>query len=334
MKKLLSIWLLISFFSFSGASLSTLKEKTTDVINIIGKGTYTCLLCGYDDAASNTDSIILASYNSVDNAISFLQIPRDTYFNFGGSQNKINQIVPSKVSSGSSLGESLSFLTGSISEALSVNIDGYVGFSISSVENLIDTLGGIDINVPFDVKGQDTEGNTVEIKSGQRHLSGKEAMVLIRHRSSYPLGDLSRIDMQKLFLSSAFSSFVSSMDLDLAVKLLTLRDDGIVFNADLIELLTFAVKNLGRIKKATAKFATLPGVALANKRKLSYYCFNKNATQTILDDLGFIRFGTIDPYAKFLNNDEELFTEAYYSNKIIYTVYSSEDLKNIKFIIH
>ena len=52
------------------------------------------LFFGLDDAAMNTDVICFASFDPENNTIAFVQLPRDTYYNFGGTQNKINQLYP------------------------------------------------------------------------------------------------------------------------------------------------------------------------------------------------------------------------------------------------
>ena len=332
MKKILSLWLIISVFSFSGGSLTTIKNNTEEVINIIGKGTYTCILCGLDDAAGNTDSIIVSSYNSVENCISFIQIPRDSYYDFGTSQNKLNQLVPHYTSLGSSVKEGLVALKDNLSDSLAIDVDCYVAFNTASLENLIDLIGGVNIDVPFDISGNDLQGNTVNISAGMQKLSGKEALVLIRHRSSYPLGDLSRIDMQKLFLCSILNDFFEGLDFNLAMKLLGMKDDGILFNVNLVELLTFTMKNLGRIKNASLKFVTLPGAALFDSRGISYYCVNKIATERLISELKFKTFKGFDANEKFLYNFNSNFRNIYFDDNIKYTIYTNEDIQLMKFI--
>ena len=52
------------------------------------------LVVGCDEAAGNTDVIAVVSYDEDGSRLSFLQIPRDTYYGFGGVQNKLNQLYP------------------------------------------------------------------------------------------------------------------------------------------------------------------------------------------------------------------------------------------------
>ncbi len=331
MKKILSIWLLISIFSISGDTIAKVKSCMADVVNTVGKGSYTCLVYGFDNSSGNTDTIIVLNYNAVENLISFIHVPRDSYFNFGTAQNKINQIVPMRINAGDDKKDGLNTLTKELSESLAIDIDGYTALTEGAVANLIDMIGGVNINVPCDIEGTDIDGNKVEIKMGEQHLSGKECLVLIRHRSSYPLGDLSRIDMQKIFLSAFVKDLFENINASFAIKLFTTKDKGITTNVNIVEFLSFFIKNLGRIKNANVKFATLPGEAVISDSGVSYFGINKKASVTLLSELGFINTGSFDPNFKFLYNTGRL-KEVYFSEKIKHKIYTSEDLNSLRII--
>ncbi len=331
MKKILSIWLLISIFSISGDTIAKVKSCMADVVNTVGKGSYTCLVYGFDSSSGNTDTIIALNYNAVENSISFIHIPRDSYFNFGTAQNKINQIVPTCINAGNDKKDGLNTLTKELSESLGIDIDGYTALTEEAVANLVDMIGGININVPCDIEGTDIDGNKVEIKRGEQHLSGKECLVLIRHRSTYPLGDLSRIDMQKVFLSAFVKDLFENINASLAIKLFTTKDEGITTNVNIVEFLSFFIKNLGRIKNASVKFATLPGEAVISDSGVSYFGINKKASVALLSELGFLRPSGFDPCGKFLY-DSGRFKEIYFSENIKYRIYTSDELKSLRII--
>ena len=332
MKKILSLWLLLSFFTLSGSSLKTLRNNTAEVISIMGKGKYSCLLCGFDNASSNTDTIIIATYDSLNNTITFVHIPRDTYYNFGSCQNKINQISPSIVSKEKSLNDGLATLSSNISNSLAVDIDGFTGFTDVAVANLVDIVGGVNINVPIDITGRDFDGNVIEIKQGKQLLSGREALVLLRHRSSYALGDLTRIDMQKLFLSAFVNDFFDNLDITRALKLLNTKDNGVVSNVNFVELLAFAMKNLGRIKNASVKFATIPGKAIVSSDGISYFLLNKISTVNLLSDLEISNKSDFDSNLRYLFSPDVTYQKIYYSTEIKYKIYSGEELNSLNFI--
>ena len=66
----------------------TLKDCSDD--------NYLYLIAGFDDAAENTDVLFTIGYEKSTNTTKIAQIPRDTYVNFGASQNKINQYFATK----------------------------------------------------------------------------------------------------------------------------------------------------------------------------------------------------------------------------------------------
>ena len=182
MKKIISIGIICAIVFLPGNIFSFLKNSITSIADNISKTNYTFLLCGYDEAAHNTDSIIVANYDRDSECVSFLQIPRDTYYNFSSGYNKINQYVPNMVASGETISDAMQSFTDEISKALGIKIDGYAGYTMEAMANIIDDLGGIDVNLPISVSGIDLNGEKVILNKGKNHLSGNEAIIFVRYR--------------------------------------------------------------------------------------------------------------------------------------------------------
>ena len=113
MKRFISVFLLLvcfcSLFSFSKCAYASASYD---------RDIYSYLAIGHDDASGNTDVLALISYNAHINHISVVRIPRDTYYNSGYYQNKINQIYPSLLSEGKTREEAYEILTDTLSHAL------------------------------------------------------------------------------------------------------------------------------------------------------------------------------------------------------------------------
>ena len=102
------------------------------------KGFYTFLLAGIDAFSNNTDVLMLASLDTENGEIRIVQIPRDTYINktVGGykSLTRVNAIFSAEynnqINEGRSAKTAKTFamqdLQKRLSEALCINIDGYV----------------------------------------------------------------------------------------------------------------------------------------------------------------------------------------------------------------
>ena len=89
--------------------------------------------------------------------------------------------------------------------------DFYVMVQWEAVGQMVDALGGVYFDVPFDMDYDDpTPGQDLHIhlKEGYQKLDGDQAMGLIRWRHNndysvqYPNGDLGRIETQQAFLEA------------------------------------------------------------------------------------------------------------------------------------
>jgi len=166
-------------------------DKATGIINI--------LLLGVDIEGYRTDTIILASYNLDDNKINLLSIPRDTRMYIGKKYQKINaaHAIPQSGSIKGPQGsiEAVTRLTG-------IPINYYVEYSFSAFRNTVDSLGGIDFDVPQNMDYDDpVQDLHIHLKKGFQHLDGDKSEQLVRFRR-YPMGDLTRVEMQQQFLAA------------------------------------------------------------------------------------------------------------------------------------
>ena len=129
MKKLLLFILTLSF-----AFLPIINHRIDATVFAAGqrvdKDKYTFLICGVDDAAENTDALILFNYSLASNEATFVQIPRDTYFRSCVGTDKINAIYPFLRSQGKSERESMQTVCDNLSFALGIDLDGYICYTL------------------------------------------------------------------------------------------------------------------------------------------------------------------------------------------------------------
>ena len=98
------------------------------------------LLLGVDKDGYRTDVIIFAQLNIADGEVNMLQIPRDTYVSSGRGDHKINSAYGYNK-------EKQVFKE--VGELLGVKVDKYVLIDTKGFRNLIDTIGGVDFEVPI-----------------------------------------------------------------------------------------------------------------------------------------------------------------------------------------
>ena len=92
MKKILLfslVGILIASFLSGVIFFALLKEENAiDTVAAEGDGK-NYILAGLDEAGNNTDMLLLVSVKEKGNALSFLQIPRDTYINSNGYTGRL-----------------------------------------------------------------------------------------------------------------------------------------------------------------------------------------------------------------------------------------------------
>lgn len=174
-----------------------------------------------DEGEGRTDGIMLVDYNSINNQISVVSIPRDTKVNIPSdmweimTENypEIKNDDPSfkKINAIPNYGKDrgIEFLQIYLEDLLDVKIDYYVHFNFEGFRYIIDSIGGIDFDVPQRMYYSDpTQDLYINLKPGMQHLDGEKAEHLLRFRS-YPQGDLKRVEVQQAFLNEFFKKIVS-----------------------------------------------------------------------------------------------------------------------------
>jgi anionic cell wall polymer biosynthesis LytR-Cps2A-Psr (LCP) family protein len=110
-----------------------------------------------------------------------------------------------------------------ISDFLNVPIDYYVQVRYSGVEAIIDTIGGVQVNIPFKMEYDDPYADPplhIYFEPGTQTLSGEEAVKYLRWRKNNGedgRGDLYRIQRQQDFIMKAFRKSVG-LRLPIVVK--------------------------------------------------------------------------------------------------------------------
>ena len=265
------------------------------------------LVMGKDEASGLYDMIMLVSYNATKKQIGVVQIPRDTYAEFTeGSYKKLNGAVLA-------LGGEREFCT-FLSEALSVNIDHYISLDLYSVGEIVDVLGGVEMDVPFDMNYEDpAQGLSIHLKKGKNILDGDAARKFVRYRAGYLEGDLGRMDAQKLFLAALVKKLKSDLSVFEIGAMVAAVSDNIKMNIPMSSVIPLA-KEIMSIPSENVKFVTLAGEsAVAKVSGASYYVISRPSAIEILNELmgAGLSDESFDRERVFLNERYESFVEIY-----------------------
>lgn len=243
------------------------------------------ILLGMEDI--RTDTILFVSFDPIDKKVNIMSIPRDTYIHRKGynkaEQRKINSIYGDHGIEG---------IKKAVSHLLErVPIHHYVIMDYEGVEKIVDSIGGVEVMVPFHMRYKDPTAKpplNIDIKEGKQLLNGKESLDFLRYRKGnnkdgYIDGDLGRIKAQQQFLQSLISK-VLSYRLPVVIKK---SFNYVKTDIGLVDSLSYSKKILG-IKQEDFKFLTLPGKAEFKRydgKLLSYFIYDSIETKKVLEDI-------------------------------------------------
>ena len=198
---------------------------------------------------SRTDSMMLMSINPEDNTASILSIPRDLYVVIPGrGRERINTAFVYGSAGNNPLGGAqLAMQT--IEYNLGVPVDHYLLVDFGAVTRGIDTIGGIDVNVPYNINDplypdMNYGYEPLFIPAGLQHFDGATALKYARTR--HQDNDFYRGRRQQQVIMAVRSKVLGLGFQDLisrAPQLYDRIDEGIRTDLsmnDMISLLTFA----------------------------------------------------------------------------------------------
>ena len=221
------------------------------------EGVYTFLLVGTDMDDGNTDTIMVASYDTVNQKISVMSIPRDTMINESWDIKKINSVY-------SRTGNSINSLANRIKKLVGFKPDYYVKVELTVFVQLVDLVGGVEFYVPCDMDYDDPYQDLhIHLKEGLQVLDGEKAMQLVRFRG-YKGGDIKRAEVQQEFLKALIQECLSLKHWGKVKAYIDLALDNIQTDMDFGTVVWFAANVMGLNKAPMLEMDnvntyTLPG---------------------------------------------------------------------------
>ena len=217
--------------------------------------TYTFLLCASDQASGNVDTIIVATYDTVNQTIAMVSLPRDTLIEGVSAKGthfyKLCSVYPYN---------GMDALKKQVQDIVGFPIDFYVKVNTQGFVKLVDAVGGINFNVPVHMAYDDpTQNLHIHFEPGMQYLTGTDALKVVRCRKNsdgkgvypaniydaYPDADIGRTKTQRelivavlkkaisqpLNLPTYYDIFLENVDTDLGITdLAFFADKGLSFD--------------------------------------------------------------------------------------------------------
>lgn len=257
--------------SDGGQSSTTFDGAEIPDVALSGRkdGVYTFLVAGQDTNSSNIDTIMLATYDTVNKTMNIMNIPRDTMVNVSWSTKKINSVYAANMGSdkATQTQNGTDALKRHIANLTGITPDFYVFVEWDAVGELVDAIGGVTFDVPFDLKYDDPYQNLhINQAAGERELTGDDAMQVVRWRqnndhSHSAQGDIGRIEMQQNFLRAVAAECLQAKTLLKAPALVQVFLDNVKTDLTIGNLLAFAQLAIGMDADEGVQFITMPYVS-------------------------------------------------------------------------
>ncbi len=175
---------------------------------------FTILLLGTDqrkrtDPVWRADVMILVAVNPKTHSAKVLSIPRDTYATIANTNG-----LKSKINSAAYWGykkevDQVVNIRKTLEDLLDVPVDYYARINFQGFEDIVDALGGVEVNVQFPFHQQAIGGDMVYFEPGVKELNGSEALAYVRMRKQDPRGDLGRNIRQREVVTKLIDKIAS-----------------------------------------------------------------------------------------------------------------------------
>lgn len=278
------ILLMIIYLGFAGAvSIISGKPISFGIFsrNAFKKGdnTENFVVAGVDEEGYRTDLILFCHFDPSDNSLTALQIPRDTKVDTKRNDKKINSAYGSPGKTETMFDE--------IEDVIGIRPEDYVIVGFKGFRELIDAIGGVEVDVPFRMYYTDPAQNLViDLRQGKQLLDGKHAEMFMRFRynndgTGYKNGDIDRIAAQRQFYNSALNKLLSGGTILKAPKILGIINSNVSTSFTAEEI----VKYIGRIPKLSTdkiNIITLPGEG-RYEGNISYFFHDKEKTKELIE---------------------------------------------------
>ncbi|WP_110114067.1 LCP family protein [Bacillus sp. CGMCC 1.16541] len=166
------------------------SEKRLQKISLNDGDPFSVLLMGVDNPEvhqnhGRADTLVLLTVNPEKKSIQMVSIPRDTRTKIQG------KFMKEKINHSHAIGGTEGTI-GTVEKFLDVPIDYFIKVNMNSFQDIVDAVGGVDVNNKLDFTFYD-----IHYPKGKLHLNGEEALGYARMRHLDPQGDFGRQKRQR-----------------------------------------------------------------------------------------------------------------------------------------
>ena len=239
---------------------------------------YNVLIVGTDLGGYHTDSMMLARFDAANKKMDVLSIPRDTICEGkSGHYYKINSAFRGTT-------ENIGELYDEIERVIGFRPDRYVIVSTQGFVDMIDAIGGVEVDVKQNMKYSDpTQDLYINIKKGLQTLDGYDSMCFMRFRR-YLQGDVDRVAAQQQFLKALMAKMLTPETLTKIPELVDIVNENVKTDLSVGNMIWLGTKVLDLDLATDLNTYTIPGEGLYYKG-VSYFFVYPNQNETLMNEV-------------------------------------------------
>jgi len=262
------------------------KEKVEEELEKIS----TFAIFGLDKDNYRTDVVMLLFFNNLTNKINIVSIPRDTMVTIPDDMYADIQERRSGVDQTIKINEVPAYFQPEhrndasvriIEETFDVDIDYYVSLDLDGFKKIVDIVGPIEVDIPFNMKYSDPiQGLRIDLDAGIQYIDGDQAEQLVRYRKGYANGDLGRIETQHEFMKSFMDKLLTTEN---KINILNIAKSVFVYvDTDFLNAIDY-VNYIDDLSAENIAIETLPGETKYIGR--SFFIHDEVLTKALLDNI-------------------------------------------------
>lgn len=294
------------------ANYSYTKTWKDDSNKNLATDSFVIYISGIDEMGSpdqqlRSDVNILLFINPLAHHVTMISLPRDAYIPntaYADSEFALDKLTHTGLYGADTTVET-------VEQFFDIDIDYYARISFSSVIEIVDALGGIDVDVEIDFCEQDENRNKDEehqicLSAGQQHLNGQQALAYARHRKTTGYDTAGRERAQQRILKAMINRLLSLEGVSSLDKLLDIIPSYVETNMPSSKMSEFARQQLTSMQPWTieslsldngvnahylyqASLADLSDAYVFSRQDVQYveYAYESNQTNPKMKDFSF-----------------------------------------------
>ncbi len=237
------------------------------------------MVLGLDGDKTRCDVIMLLHFVPSSSHLSIVSIARDTRVISDGVYERINALYSKGAEKR---------VASKLTEITGLPVHYYITVDFKGFRKIIDTLGGVEFYVPFNMNYDDpTQSLNIHLRKGLQMLDGKKSEQLVRYRKGnakgqgYTEGDIGRIKMQQDFMKALLEQKLNISTLPKAEEIFDILKQYVKTNIKITDAAHY-IKSAAKVRSDEIQTLTIPGSSHLIEGKW-YFIYDREKTAELME---------------------------------------------------